>query len=318
MRALLSIAIFVITAAAAQGAVWPDKSIRLVVPFFPGGATDLIARNMADGLGAALGKSIIVDNHPGATGTIALDMVAKAAPDGYTLVTVTDVITLLPLAYRRLSFDPRTSFAPVSLIATQPLVLAVNASLPVRTVKQFFALAKAKPGSLSFGTSGTGTAQHLSGELIKKLAGIDMTHVPYKGGGQAIIDLVGGQIPAAVLGSSTVIPHTRTGRVRILAVTSRQRSGVLADVPTLAESGLADFDVSQWSALLGPAGLPQDIVRRLNAEVAKILAMPSMREKLMSAGFEPAPSSPQQLQAIIEQGMERWDKLIKELQIKIE
>jgi hypothetical protein len=191
------------------------------VPYVAGGATDLVSRTVAERLAAALGQQVVVDNRPGATGTIAFDIVAKSSPDGYTLITATDSITVLPSVFSKLPFDPRTSFVPVALMSTQPLVVAVHVSQPAVTMKEFIALAKARPGTLSFGSSGTGTSQHLTGELIKKATGIDMTHVPYKGGGQAIIDLAGGQVPAAVLGSSTVIPQVKAGKVRILAVTSK-------------------------------------------------------------------------------------------------
>jgi tripartite-type tricarboxylate transporter receptor subunit TctC len=300
---------------AAQG--WPNKPVRLIVPYVPGGASDLISRTMAERLGASLGQQFVVDNRPGATGTIALDTVAKSVPDGYTLATAGDTITILPYIYRNLAWNPVTSFTPISLMSVQPLVLAVHVSVPATTAKEFIALAKAKPGFYVFGSSGTGNSQHLAGELIKKVAGIEMTHVPYKGGGQAIVDLVGGQIPAAVLGSSTVIPYHRAGKVRILAVTSKKRSIALADVPTLAEVGVPGIDVSQWLSLVGPPRLPRDIVGRLNAEVAQILGTPAMRERLEAAGFEASPSTPQQLETMIREGTERWGKLVKELKLEL-
>ena len=230
-------ALAVLASASSHAQSWPTRPVRLVVPYVPGGATDLVSRIVAEQLTAKLGQQVVVDNRPGATGTIAFTGVAEAIPDGYTLITAADSLTLLPSAYKNLKFDPRTSFVPISLMSTQPLVLAVHAAVPAKSVKEFIALAKTK--SLSFGTSGTGTSQHLSGELIKNMTGIDMVHIPYKGGGQAIVDLSGGQVPAAVLGSSTVIPQTKTGRVRILAVTSKKRSAALPDIPTLDESGLS-------------------------------------------------------------------------------
>ncbi len=301
----------------AQG--WkPDKPVRLIVAYVPGGAADVVSRFMAERLSSVFGQQFVVDNRPGATGTIALDMLAKSAPDGYTLANVGDSATILPFIYRKLTWDPRTSFAPISLMTTQPLVLAVHVSVPATTAKEFIALARAKPGFFVFGSSGTGNSQHLAGELIKKVAGINMTHVPYKGGGQAIIDLVGGQIPVAVLGSSPVIPYHRAGKVRILAVTARRRSSALPDVPTLAETGLPGIDVSQWLSLAAPAKTPKEIVTRLNAEVAKILAAPSTREKLEAIGFEATPSSPQELAAMYRAGMERWGPLVKELKLELD
>jgi tripartite-type tricarboxylate transporter receptor subunit TctC len=255
---------------------------------------------------------------PGATGTIAFDAVARSTPDGYTLITAADALTVLPSSLPNLTFDPRTSFAPIALMSTQPLVLAVHVSVPATSFKEFIAYAKAKPGTLTFGSSGTGTSQHLSGELIKKMTGIDMTHVPYKGGGQAIIDLSGGQVPAVVLGSSTVIPQAKAGRVRILAVTSKKRSAALPDVPTLDESGLKGFDVYQWTAILGPAKMPKAIINRLNAEITEILKQPATRAKLESAGFEARSGSPQEVEALIRDGVDRWSKLIKELKLRVE
>lgn len=301
--------------APAQAQTWPTRPVRLVVPYVPGGATDLVSRIVTEQLIPKLGQQVVVDNRPGATGTIAFTGVAEANPDGYTLITAADSLTLLPSAYRGLKFDPRTSFVPVSLMSTQPLVLAVHAAVPAKSVKDFIALAKTR--SLSFGTSGTGTSQHLSGELIKNMTGIDMVHIPYKGGGQAIVDLSGGQVPAAVLGSSTVIPQTKTGRVRILAVTSKKRSAALPDIPTLDESGLKGFDVYQWTAMLAPAKTPKAIVSRLNKEVTAILKDPVASDRLRNAGFEPQTSSPEEVSKLIGDGMARWGKLIQELKLDI-
>ena len=294
---------------------WPTRPVRLVVPYVPGGATDLVSRIVAEQLTVKLGQQVVVDNRPGATGTIAFTGVAEAIPDGYTLITAADSLTLLNAAYKNLKFDPRTSFVPISLMSTQPLVLAVHAAVPAKNVKEFIALAKTR--SLSFGTSGTGTSQHLSGELIKKITGIDMTHIPYKGGGQAIVDLSGGQVPAAVLGSSTVIPQTKTGRVRILAVTSQKRSAALPDIPTLDESGLKGFDVYQWTAMLAPAKTPKAIVTRLNADVTQIIKEPVARDRLQGAGFDPQTSTPDYVAQLIRDGMARWGKLIDELKLDL-
>ena len=303
-------------AAQSQTQPWPVRPVRLVVPYVPGGATDLVSRIIAEQLGTRLGQQVVVDNRPGATGTIAFTGVAESAADGYTLITSADSLTLLPSAYKNLKFDPRSSFTPVSLMSTQPLVLAVHAATPAKSVKEFIALAKSK--SLSFGTSGTGTSQHLSGELIKKMTGIDMVHIPYKGGGQAIVDLSGGQVPAAVLGSSTVIPQTKTGRVRILAVTSKNRSAALPEVPTLDESGLKGFDVYQWTAMLAPAKTPKAIISRLNGEVTTILKQPAASERLQAAGFESRGSTPDYVAGLIRDGMARWQKLIAELKLELQ
>jgi tripartite-type tricarboxylate transporter receptor subunit TctC len=310
-QVLLPLAILGAIAPAVAAASWPSEPIILVVPFAAGGALDVVSRLVATPIGSALGGRIVVDNRAGAGGTIGLNLVSKARPDGYTLVSVSDVITILPYVYRDLTFDVQTSFTPITMLTTQPLVLAVNTALPVKTVSEFIALAKARPGALSFATSGVGTQQHLTGELIKMVAKIDMTHVPYKGGGQAIVDLAAGQVPVGILGSSTVIPQARGGKVRILAVTSARRSVALPDVPTLAESGLKGFDVSQWLALLGPPNLPQPIVERLNAQVKAMLESAELQKRLQELGFEAAPTSPQGLDSQIKQGLDRWGKLIK-------
>lgn len=314
-RTAVAASLLAMPIASAGAQAWPTKPVRLVVPYVPGGATDLVSRTVAERLTGVLGQQVVVDNRPGATGTIAFDGVARSTPDGYTLITAADSLTLLPFTFKNLTFDPRASFAPIALMSTQPLVLAVHVSTPAATVKEFIALAKAKPGTLSFATSGIGTSQHLSGELIKKMTGIDMQHVGYKGGGQAIIDLSGGQVPAAVLGSSTVIPQVKAGRVRILAVTSKKRSAALPDVPTLAESGLAGFDVFQWTAMLAPAKTPKPLIARLNADVMGVLQQPAVRERLQSAGFEAQAGSPAEVEALIRDGMAKWGKLIKELKL---
>ena len=300
---------------AAEAQAWPTKPLRLVVPYLPGGATDLVSRMVAEPLGGALGQQVVVDNRPGATGTIAFDNVAKSTPDGYTLITTADSLTLLPSVFKNITFDPRTSFAPIALMSTQPLVLAVHVSTPAASLKEFIALAKAKPGTLTFGSSGLGTSQHLAGELIKKITGIDMQHVGYKGGGQAIIELSGGQVSAAVLGSSTVIPQMKAGRVRILAVTSKKRSAALPNVPTLAESGLTGFDVYQWTAMLAPAKLPKPLIAKLSAAVTGVLKQPAVRAQLEAAGFEAQAGSPAEVEALIRDGIDQWGRLIKELKI---
>jgi tripartite-type tricarboxylate transporter receptor subunit TctC len=302
-------------ASPANAQTWPAKPVRLVVPYVPGGATDLVSRTVAERLTTVFGQQVVVDNRPGATGTIAFDGVAKSTPDGYTLITAADSLTLLPSVFKNITFDPRTSFTPIALMSTQPLVFAVHIAVPAATVKEFIALAKAKPGTLSFASSGIGTSQHLTGELLKKITGIDMQHVGYKGGGQAIVDLSGGQIPAAVLGSSTVIPQMKAGRVRILAVTSKARSAALPNVPTLAESGVTGIDVYQWTAMLAPAKTPKALIAKLNSDVVGVLQQPAVRERLAVAGFEAQAGSPSEVESLIRDGMVQWGKLIKELKL---
>jgi tripartite-type tricarboxylate transporter receptor subunit TctC len=295
---------------------WPSRPVRVVVPFVAGGGVDAVARIAASRLGGALGQQVIVDNRTGARGVIGVETASKAAPDGYTLLIVSESLTIMPFVERNLAFDARRSFSPISLLATQPHVLAVHPSVPAQTLKEFIALAKARPGAMSYGSGGFG--QNLAGELLKKTAGFDMTHIPYKGGAQATIDLIGGQVQAAVVGQSPLLPFVRSGKVRILAVTSKSRSTALPNVPTMAEAGVAGIDIFQWVYLLAPAKTQKEIILRMNAEVAKMLAMPEVRERLQTAGYDAAPSTPQQLDTMIREALERLGKLIPELNIKPE
>jgi tripartite-type tricarboxylate transporter receptor subunit TctC len=301
----------------ASAQAWPSRPVRMIVPFAAGGAADRVARVVAERLGLAFGQQFIADNRPGAGGSIGFELLAKATPDGYTLGSASDSAALLPFTYRNLGWDPR-SFTGISTVTSQPLVLAVHASVPATDVKSFVAWARSKPGQLSFGSSGHGHPQHLTGEMIKLATGIDMNHIPYKGGGAAIIDLVGGQVPIAVLGSSTVIPHHRSGKVRILAVTSARRASTLPDVPTLDEAGIKGIGVVQWQGLYGPPKLPRPLVDRLNAALRTAVATPAVREMLEAAGFEAGSSTPEQAEARMREDMQRWERLVPKLGLKFD
>jgi tripartite-type tricarboxylate transporter receptor subunit TctC len=315
-RKLTVVALTALAMTNTAAADYPTKPIRLVVPLTAGGAVDIVSRVVAERLAVALGRQIVVDNRPGGDGMIALDMVAKATADGYTLVAVTDFITMLPSLYRKLSFDPQASFSPIILMSTQPRVLAVHPSITAANFKEFVALAKSKPGALSFAS---GTAAHrLTGELINKMAGVDMLHVPYKGGAQAVVDLVGGQVPVAVLGLSPVLPQARAGKVRMLAVTTGTRSAIAPNIPTLVESGLSGFDVSEWIALLAPAFTPKEIITRLNGEASKILSQPAVRERLATASLEARTGSPKEIELMIRDEQTLWGKLVTERGLKSE
>jgi len=302
---------------AAQSAEWkPTRPVRWVLPYVPGGAVDLVSRAVAEPLSAAMGQQYVVDNRPGASGTIAYENVARATPDGYTMVTAPDAITVLPFVFKKLPFDPR-GFAPITNMTRQPMALTVYANLPVKSVAELVEYAKGKPGGLSYGTSGVGTSQHLTGELLKHTTGMAITHIPYKGAGQAMTDLAGGQLPFVLVGTSTALPQQKAGRARIIAVTSAKRSSVLPDVPTLAEAGVPGIDVYHWVGVIAPPKLPRDIVARMNAEIARALAQPLVHERLTASGLEIAPTTPEQFGAMIRDGMQRWGKVIAEAKLEL-
>jgi tripartite-type tricarboxylate transporter receptor subunit TctC len=283
-----------------------------MVPYVPGGATDLVTRAVAEPLSAALGQQFVVDNRPGATGTIAYDLVARSTPDGYTITTAPDALTVLPFSFKKLPFDPRTSFAPITNMTRQPMAIAVNVNVPVHSMRELIDYAKGKSGGVSYATSGLGTSQHLFAEMLKQATGMDITHIPYKGAGQAIIDLAGGQLPLAMVGSSSILPQVKAGRARVIAVTSGKRWPTLPDAPTLIEAGFPDFEFYHWIGVFGPAKLPPEIVARLNGEIARALALPVLRERLTASGLELAPCTPEELGAMVRQGMERWGKVIRD------
>jgi tripartite-type tricarboxylate transporter receptor subunit TctC len=295
---------------------WPAKPVRFVVPFPPGGSTDVAARSVADKLSASLGQSVVVDNRPGANGAIGTTEVSRAAPDGYTILFAADPVTTLHLVVKSLAFDTLRDFAPVTQVTTQPIALAVHASVPAQTVREFIAYAKANPGKLSFAHSGTGSGQHFSGELLKRMAGIEMVHVPYKGGGPAVQDLVAGQVPVGVLGSTPLIPHHKAGRIRILAFTSLERFAPMPDIPTLHEAGLTGFDTSQWLGLLAPRGTREAIIHKLHQETARALALDEVKERLAQAALQPVGSAPREFAAVVRADIERWGKLARELGIE--
>ena len=300
----------------ALGASAADKPVRVIVPVPPGGAIDIVARVVSARLGEALGQQVIVENRPGARGAIGTELVARAPADGSTLLVFSDALTIMPFVERKLAFEVPRSFAPVSLLATQPLVLAVNASVPAHTVGELVEMAKARPGTLSLGTGAL--AHYLAAEMVRRAAGFDMLHVPYKGGPAAVTDLVGGQLPAALTGQSPMIPYVRAGKIHALAVTTQARSTALPEVPTLAEAGVPGIDLYEWIFMLAPAHTPAAITSRLNGEIGKILASEQVRERFAAGGFQAAPSSPERLEAMMRTSLDRWGKLIPQLDIKPE
>jgi tripartite-type tricarboxylate transporter receptor subunit TctC len=307
---------FALVTGQAWGQAWPAKTVRFIVPFPPGGSTDVAARTVAERLTRSLGQQVVVDNRGGGGGAIGTVEAARAAPDGYTLLFVADPVITLHLVVKNVQFDLQRDFSAITQVTTQPIAVAVHASLPVKSVQELIAYAKANPGKLSFAHSGTGSGQHMSGELLKKMAGIDIVHVPYKGGGPAVQDLVAGQVPMGVLGSTPLIPHHKSGRIRIIAFTSKERFAPMPEIPTLHESGLAGFDTTQWLGILAPRGTPAEIISRVQVETAKALAQPEVKERLAQAALQAVGGTPKEFEALIRADLERWTAVARELKLE--
>ena len=304
------------SAAPTHAQTWPQKPVTYIVPFPPGGTTDILARAIALKLGPALGTTIVVENKPGAGGNIGSDFVAKARPDGYTILGGTiSSHAINPSIYKSMPYDAVKSFQPITLIGTNANVLVVGAASPYKSVQDVIAAAKAKPGSISFASAGNGTSQHLSGELFKSLAGIQMEHVPYKGSGPAIQDVMAGHVPLMFDTTVVAAPHIQSGKVRALAVTSTKRVGSLPNVPTMAEAGVKGYEIVSWQGIFAPAGTPKEVVQRLNAEVVKILAMPDMRERLAGLGLDPVGNTPDEFAAFQKGEIAKWAKVVKDAKI---
>jgi tripartite-type tricarboxylate transporter receptor subunit TctC len=314
MRLLLLALAFAMVPAWAQ--TWPAKPVRFIVPFPPGGSTDVAARTVAEKLSRVLGQQVVVDNRGGGGGAIGTVEAARAAADGYTLLFVADPVITLHLVVKNVQFDMQRDFAAITQVTTQPIAVAVHSSVPVKSVQDLVAYAKANPGKLSFAHSGTGSGQHMSGELFKKMAGIDIVHIPYKGGGPAVQDLVAGQVPMGVLGSTPLIPHHKSGRIRIIAFTSKERFPPMPEIPTLHESGLAGFDTTQWLGILAPKGTPAEIISRVHVETAKALALPEVKERLAQAALQAVGSTPKEFEALIRADLERWTAIARELKLE--
>ncbi len=307
----LLLPVLLVPVAQAQTGTWPTKPVRIVVTFPPGGAPDTLARFLADKWSHALGQPVTVDNKAGAGGTLGADFVARSAPDGATLIIGTvGTHAINQSLYAKLPYNNVKDFTPISFLASTPNLLVVNNTVPARTVKELIALAQKEP--LTFGSSGSGTSIHLSGELFNTLAGVKMQHIPYKGRAQAVPDLVGGRITMIFDNMPSVLPLVKSGDVRAIAVTSAQRSAAAPNIPTIAESGLPQFEATSWFALLGPAGMPREMQLRINAETAKVLAMPDVREKLAALGLDPAPGTPEALAALIQSETVKWARVVRE------
>jgi tripartite-type tricarboxylate transporter receptor subunit TctC len=308
--------LLVLISGLAQAQSWPARPVRFVVPFPPGGSTDVAARALADKLGAQLGQQAVVENRGGAGGALGTAEVARAAPDGYTVLFAANAVSILHLAVKNLPYDTLRDFAAVTQVTTQPNTFAVHPSVPASSIKELVAYAKANPGKLSYGHSGAGGSQHLTGELLKKMAGIDMVGIPYKGGGQLITDLVGGQIQVGIAGTTPFIPHHRAGRIKILALTSLERFPPLPEFPTVVEAGYAGFESSQWLGLLVPRGTPAALITRLHDETVKALRLPDVGDRLTKAGLQPVGNTPDQFAKVIRDEIEQFGKLATELGVE--
>jgi len=314
LRTLFACLLLASGTAAAQ--TWPAKPVRFIVPFPPGGSTDVAARALADKISLALREQVVVDNRGGAGGIIGTTEVARAAPDGYTILFAANQVTTMHLVVKNVQYDMLRDFVGVTQVTTQPNAVAVNAAVPARDIGELLALAKANPGKITYAHPGPGSGQHMTAELLWRTAGVTLTGVPYKGGGQAVADLVGGQVQAAVLGSTPLMPHHRTGRIRILAFTSKDRFAPLPEIPTLHESGFPGFDSTQWLGLLAPRGTSAEVVQRMHAETVKALALPDVRERLVQAALQPVGNTPREFEEVIRVEIERWTKLAHELGIQ--
>lgn len=325
MQRMKFIAALVLACAAVTGAHagdgpggYPHKPVRLIVPFLAGGATDLMARSMAQKLAESLGQPVVVDNRAGAGGSIGAEAVANAAKDGYTLLYSTmGVLTINPSLYSNLKYDPVTSFAPVALTHVTSNLLVVNPQLPAKSVAELVALARKKPGSLSFSSAGNGTSSHLSGELFQSIAGVDMQHVPYKGSAAGLPDLIAGRIDMTFDTASNFVEYTKAGKLRALAVTSRARLSAMPEVPAIAETqGFSNYDVSLWLGVLAPAGTAPDIVAYLHRNLVKVMREPAMGAALQPYGIQPLYSTPQEFAKVIDQDRRKWQALVKSANVQ--
>jgi tripartite-type tricarboxylate transporter receptor subunit TctC len=303
---------FALVASHSVGQTWPAKPIKWIVPFAPGGTTDILARTIGEKLATALGQPVIIENKPGAGGGLGADFVAKAAPDGYTILGGTISTNAINASlYKNLPYDPVKDFIPITLIARVPNMLVVNNDVPAKSVAELIVLMKANPGKYTFASSGNGTSQHLSGELFKSVAGVDMQHIPYKGSPPALQDVMGGSVTMTFDNITTAWPLAKGGKLRALGVTTAKRSPAAPDVPTLAEAGLSGYEIGSWQGVFAPAGTPPPIVARLNAEIVKIINMPDVKEKLLVLGAEPVGNSSEEFTTFVKAEVVKWGDVVK-------
>jgi tripartite-type tricarboxylate transporter receptor subunit TctC len=317
LRAILYAVLFSAPAAFAQS--YPGKPVRIIVPYSAGGGTDIVARAVGQKLSEIWGQSVIVDNRAGASGMIGAEAAARASADGYTLLMATpaEVATNHHL-YSKVSYNPERDFAPITLVAVTPLVVAVNPDVPAKNIQELVALARARPGTLGFATPGTGSTQHLSGEMLMSAAGIRLVHIPYKGAGQSIPDVVGGQVPLGIYGLLTISQQAKAGRLRVLAVTTLKRSSAAPDWPTLAESGFPGFDTSLWFGLLAPAATSKEIIVKIHTDVLRVLKLPDVRERIASQGADIVGNSPAEFATFIAAESAKYARIIKQAGVKLD
>ena len=315
---LAALAALALLAPGAWAQPYPSHPVRMVVPFAPGGATDIIARIVAQKLADRLGQSVVVENKPGAGTTIGNAEVAKAKPDGYTFLFAPTPFVISQVVYPKLPYDPQKDFAPVSLLAVSPFILVVNAAFPAKTTAELVAIAKAKPGTITFASAGNGTVPHLAGELFRLRAGVDIVHVPYKGGGPAIVDLVSGQVPMMFATPIEVSQHVQSGRLRVLGTTSLARLAAMPDVPTLSESGYPDFEVLSFFGVLAPAGTPPEIVNRVAADLAAVMEMSDVRERFAQQSAEARVLGPAAFSAFLARERDKWADIVKRSGAKVD
>ncbi len=314
----LVVAGFVASASAQTGAPYPSKPIKIVVPFPPGGTTDVLARMLAQRMSSAWGQPVLVENKAGAGATLGADFVAKSPGDGYTLLMGAAHHTIAQQVYSKLPYHFGRDFAPVSVIAMVPNMIVVHAAVPARTIEEFVALAKAQPGKLNYGTAGAGTAHHLIGEMFKLRAGVDLTHVPYKGSAPAVADLVGGQVQLMFDTVTSGLPQVKAGKTRALAVTTAKRSSAMPDVPSLAETVLPGFDVGTWFGIVAPAGTPSAVVEKIHSEIEKMVNAPDIRKQLVEMGAEPVGNTPVQMSAQIKSELATYEALVKQIKLVVD
>jgi tripartite-type tricarboxylate transporter receptor subunit TctC len=295
---------------------YPSRPLRMILPFPPGGGTDILGRMIAERLSAALGQPVVTENRGGAGGNVGAEAAARAAPDGYTIVLVAPSLAISPTLYSKLNYDPVRDFAPITLVATVPNVIITHPSINAATLKDFIAAARAKPGGLNFGSGGAGTSNHLAGELFNIVADVKLVHIPYKGVNLAMQDVLAGNVHFVVIGIPAAAPHIRSGKLRALAVIAPARSPALPDVPTIAEAGLADFDVTTWYGVLAPAGTPRAIVARLNQELVRIMHSPELKDRLAATGTDPRTSTPEEFAAYIKQEIAKWGDVVRRANLK--